>query len=454
MARSARSEFDGYIYGHWDPNTHGGVFLRNDAYRRLQNELATLRRNPQLADPTKLLNLINEMRQAWDYERNQYSKTIENILNEFRAELDRLERENNQNYTQLKAGLKSLQKQVERQRKRQEEIEKAINEIHNESNKDIRLANLYRKQAVAQLQSIIDSPYWRKYNEDTLNELITRVNWQFNQEQHPAALQAAALEVLAKIPAGQKLVDQKRLNFAVELDKANTQIEHALGLIDHYEHELFFDSDSQNPQDQVDVDYWTWGEFARVTHFVREELCPRMKNSETTYGYLIDDLKKDCDELKKAMENLEEIVSFAITAGVSSKRRCDLGQTISDNLNQQFYYDTILQGFDDDDNRLGYVLYMQCKCNDMDMRFIFNPIPGSDRIQTICDYRFNKFIDPALEKDHIDKLIELLRSFGIQIDSMNNGDDMEQNNDEMIPASDEIHLPENLKVQTANYHNA
>lgn len=446
MARSARKEYDRFIWGHWNPETSSSIYLQNEAYHRLQNELSSLRNSPKLADPKRLLDLLSQMQQTWNLERQQYQKTIDSILTECQNEFKKFSDEVQLRYSGLAEELNRLQKQLERQRECQKQLEHDIQRINREADRDKKVAERYCRAAHEQFLTIKDDPCWIKYNLQVLNEIILMVS-QFNAEQPSATLQAAASSVLCKIEAGKSVVEKKHFEYLDEHTKAIGQIERALQQIDHYENDLFFDSDCKTPQNKVDINHWTYDEFSRIAHYIRKELCPRMKDSTTLPGYMIENLKKDREELSERMKQLEKLVRDAIIAGQNSKRRNLLAYMAADVLKEQYYYLLTLDGYDDGDDRLGYVIYMYSTALNTSLRLILNPVSGASSIQTILSYRFSNYIDHGLEEVLYNDIRKTLESLGIRLDNPHNIDDiLELDIAEIEHMNNEIHLPKYLKA--------
>lgn len=452
MANSARnSSYDRFILGGFDPSRYNGsIWIENNAYYRLQNELAALRNNPKTANPKRLLDLIAEMQHTWGLERQHFQDTLERILADCESELRRLYDEGQKQYDQLAKEISNLRQQVKRQQDNQREIEEAIKKIKEDANRDKQIAAFYRSQAIKEYNVIKEDPYWIKYNGRDLNELNVKINMLCN-EQSSASLQSFALDIVSIIQAGQIEVEKKRIEYIDELTEANIQIDQALQIVKHYSNDLYFDSDAEHPEDKIDVNHWSFGEFSRIENLICNELCPRMRNSTTTHGYMVENLKEDRKLLKNAIQQLDELVSSAVTAGFNSKRRCSLAYEISVELVQQYYFKVTLHGFDDDDNRLGYVVYMNNPSLNMNLRLILNPIPGGDVIRTYCHYKYNQYIDNNLEQLYFENILKSLRMLGLNIyqsNLQNDTDASQQIVDEIIPSTNRIHLSTLLKAQT------
>lgn len=452
MANSARnSSYDRFILGGFNPSQYNGnIWIENDAYNRLQNELAALRNNPKTANPKRLLDLIAEMQYTWGRERQHFQDTLERIFADCENELRRLFDEGQRQYDQIEKEISNLRQQVKRQLDNQRKIEETIKNIKEDVNRDKQLSAFYRTQAIKEYNVIKEDPYWIKYNSRALNELNVKINMLCN-EQPSASLQSFALNIVSIIQAGQIEVEKKRIEYINELAEANAQIDKALQIVKHYANDLYFDSDDEHPQDKIDVNHWSFGEFSRIENFICKELCPRMRNSTTTPGYMVENLREDRNLLKNAMQQLDELVSSAVTAGFNSKRRCSLAYEIAVELVLQYYFKVTLQGFDDDDDRLGYVMYMNNPSLNMNLRLILNPIPGDDVIRTYCHYKYNQYIDNNLEQLYFENIRKSLRMLGLNIyqpDLQNDMDTSQQIVDEIIPSTNSIHLSTSLKAQT------
>ena len=449
MAKRTGSEYDRYIWGHWNPETHSDIYLDNNAYDRLMHELSVLRKKPQKANPQRMLDLIAQMQQTWDRERQQYQTVIDQILAECEEELNRLYSEGKKQYDLLAKEISNIRQQIKRQQEQQQELKRNIDAIEREADRDKQIAHLNCQQAIEMFDSIKEDPYWKKYNVRDLNELVLKVN-QINNTSPAVVLQTIALDIMTVIKAGQKEVDHKRIEYLSELAQANGQIDQALQLISHYENDLYYDSDSDNPQEKIDIDYWTYNEFSSLVHYIREVIVPRMRNSTITPGYMVENLRQDRELLKGQIERIDRIVPLAITSLRNSKTRVQLALLATSELVRQYYFTLTLDGYDDDDDRLGYVVYLNNPALNINLRLVLNPVHGSDNIDTICHYAYNRYIDYNIEQKLYDDIKKTLLDLGIvlsETEKRGQTFSSQQDEDEIVPSTDRIHLSEHLKAQ-------
>lgn len=448
MARSRNISEEEYykrfLYGGWNPHTYSSVWLENGAYANLQRELAYYRRHPQNLKPDELLRFLVSVMDQWRNDKDRFQSAMEDILSRYKIMLEAM-RSREKEYQRLKIVLQEIQKKLREQERKQQEIESKLTEIENDRIRNEQNAINLRNEAVEAFNSIVNDPYCQKYVMPELEAIHQQINQIDNRRLAPEAKQAVAINALNRVFAAKAQVERQKLEFAAAQLLANTEATLIMDQFAHWRDDVYFDEEKQH---KADMDFWSFQHFGEVMA-AAESLCRRICQGELVTGYLVGNLTDDLEQMKKLQEEGEQIVASVFNNCNTSEQCEQLGLLTAVVLYEDFHFELVTNGYDDNDLRHGYVIEMENHAMGCKIRFLFSPV---SQTQSVGCYQisFQDYIDEMLLSSFECKLLNELRENGIPVAPHREQDKETWGNvvDELefTPRGEKIRLPEEMRI--------
>lgn len=433
-----------YLYGGWDPHSYSGVYLENGAYANLQRELDYYRRHPQNVKPDELLRFLVSVMGQWRNDKNYFQSAMEDILSRYETMLEAM-RDREQEYQRLKVVLQEIQKKLRDQEKKQQEIERKLTEIENERICNEQNAVNLRNEAVEAFNGISNDPYFQKYVMPELEAIHQEIIQIDDRRLAPEAKQAVAINALNRVFAIRAQVERKKLEFAAAQLLAITEATLIMDQFAHWRDNVYFDEEKQH---KADMDFWSFQHFGEVMT-ATEALCQRIRQGELAAGYMVSNLSDDLEQMKQLQKEGEQTVASVFNICNTSEQCEQLGLLTALVLYEDFHFELMANGYDDNDLRHGYVIEMENHAMGCKIRFLFSPV---SQTQSVGYYQisFQDYIDEMLLSSFESKLLNELRENGIPVslhceqDKDTWGNVVEEL--EFTPQGETIRLPEGMRI--------
>ena len=387
---SVEEDFRRSIYGNADPHKCGNIWLENGAYDRLNRELAYYRLHPQNADPEALIRLIDEIQSAWNADREAYREHMTHVLTFLENAFDEM-REREKDYEKLRKLTVRLRKDLDEQMEKQRELERKLSELQQIREQDESQAETLSKMALEELSTVAGDPYFAKYAQEDLLWLESQERYLVEEGLAPAARQALAASILARVYSSRQIVERKRLAFKEAQLLALTEADRILEQFEHWRTQVYFDPGRQH---KADMDWWSFGDFSR--EYGRAKMfADRIRGGELVADYMIADVQDDLRHIEECQREGEKIVEAVFNTCNLSEECEQLGLLCAMVLCEDFHFRLVASGFDDGDNRMAYVIQMENVTGDIKLQMVFTPVSQTQSVGTY-QVSFREYTDERM----------------------------------------------------------
>lgn len=441
---SEEENYRNFLYCGWDPYSHDSVWLENGAYENLQRELDYYRKHPQNVKPDELLRFFASVMEQWRNDKNRFRSAMEDILSQYEAMLEAM-RDREQEYQRLKVMLQEIQKKLQEQERTQQEIERKLTEIENERVRNEQNAVNLRNEAMEAFNGIVNDPYFQKYVMPELEAIHQEIIQIDNRRLAPEAKQAVAINALNRVFAVRAQVERQKLEFAAAQLLAITEATLIMDQFAHWRDNVYFDEEKQH---KADMDFWSFQHFGEVMA-AAETLCHRIRQGELAAGYMVSNLTDDLEQIKQLQKEGEHTVANVFNCCSTSEQCEQLGLLTAVVLYEDFHFELMANGYDDNDLRHGYVIEMENHAMGCKIRFLFSPV---SQTQSVGCYQisFQDYVDEMLLSSFESKLLNELKENGIPVSQHREQDKDTWGNvvEELVftPRGEKIRLPEEMRI--------
>ena len=429
---SEEKHWNQFLYGNWNPHSHSLVWLENGAYAELERQLSYYREHPTNVRPDELLQFLTSVMKEWRKDTNRFKGIMEETLTQYGRMLDTM-KSREKEYKRLKGLLHDLNKKVKEQEQRQKQIERRLTLIENERFKANERALELRNEAIEAFNGIVNDPFCQKYAMPEIEAIDQQLKTMDTGKLTSEAIQAVAVNALNRIYVVTMLVERQKLEFSTAQLLAETEATLIINQFVHWRDDVYFDDGRQH---KADMDFWSFQHFGEVMKAV-ESLCQRIRGGEQLPGYMITNLENDIRQMKD------------LNCCNISEQCQQLGLLTAIILYEEFHFQLVTNGYDEDDLRHGYVIEMENHAMGCKLRFVFSPV---SQTQSVGCYQmsFIDYIDQQLLSSFEQVLLSELQNNGIAVSKHC---EMGKNtwgtvveNIEFTPHGKPISLPEGMRM--------
>lgn len=394
----ARRNFD-YLnpnnyWAHADPRHCSKVWIDNNVYADLNNELEYYRLHPTKADVKNLLNLIRRMTEAWQGERNAFKRMQKDFIKEYNVLVDSANSKTDE-IKRLNDVILQLDNQVQEQAREQQRINEQINQLIEDKNHTTELARRYINEAIDAYNKIANDSYYSKFvpaQLQALQYLFEKIN---NLNLDSAAVQGLAVDALSKIYAMNKEVIRKRVEFDIAYEVVWADAQQLCQQYDVWQNDVYFDIESR--RNQVDMAYWSRGLFPQQRDSL-DEICHELEGAQQNPHIDTDKLWEIQQQLELLRKYGEETVNEVLARSRQSEKAEALGNIASLILVEEFHFKVVFVGFNDNDERSAYITQLHNASSGIDMQLVFTPL-DSVQIGCTCQVSFEGYQDGKRAND-------------------------------------------------------
>ena len=446
MAKKTSEEkhWNQFLYGNWDPHSHSLVWLENGAYAELERQLSYYREHPTNVRPEELLQFLSSVMEEWRKDTNKFKANMEEILAQYDRMLDAM-KSREKEYKRLKALLQDLNKKIKEQEQRQEQIERRLTLIENERFKAKERALELKNEAIDAFNGIVNDPFCQKYAMSEIEAIDQQLKSMDTGQLASEAIQAVAVNALNRVYVVTMLVERRKLEFSAAQLLAETEATMIFNQFVHWRDDIYFDDARQH---KADMDFWSFQHFSEVMSAV-ENLCQRIRSGERLAGYMVANLENDIRQMKELQEEGERTVASVFNSCNISEQCQQLGLLTAIILYEDFHFQLVTNGYDEDDLRHGYVIEMENHAMGCKIRFVFSPV---SQTQSVGCYQmcFHDYIDQQLLSSFEQVLLSELQNNGIAVSKQCEAGkqtwDTVVENIEFTPHGEPIILPEGMRM--------
>lgn len=406
---SEEKHWNQFLYGNWDPHSHSLVWLENGACAELERQLSYYREHPTNVRPDELLLFLSSVMEEWRKDTNRFKAIMEETLAQYGSMLDAM-KSREKEYKRLKGLLQDLNKKIKEQERRQEQIERRLTLIENERFKANERALELRNEAIDAFNGIVNDPFCQKYAMPEIEAIDQQLKAMDTGQLASEAIQAVAVNALNRIYVVTMLVERQKLEFSAAQLLAETEATLIFDQFVHWRDDVYFDDARQH---KADMDFWSFQHFSEVMSAV-ENLCQRIRSGERLAGYMVANLENDIRQMKELQEEGERTVACVFNSCNISEQCQQLGLLTAIILYEDFHFQLITNGYDEDDLRHGYVIEMENHAMGCKLRFVFSPV---SQTQSVGCYQmsFHDYIDQQLLSSFEQVLLSELQNNGITV---------------------------------------
>lgn len=362
-----------------DPRLQSTVWMDNDAYARLKRDLAYYRRNPGKADPSKMLNLIGQIFNAWDGERRSFIQAKEELVGQYSMLINAMNARTDE-IRHLDNVIQRLDRQLQEQERKQNKLQAQLDELISKSERNSQLANLYLNEAIEAYNNVVNDLSYRKFVSDQLESMSYLFQTVNNLELDSGAIQGLAIDALGKLFAMNKEVMRKRVEFDLMYDVVSSEAKDLQQQYNYWENNVYFDAENKN---KADMAFWSYNLFPELKNSV-ERLCQDLDQAYDNPSIQVKELKEIQKNLETLREYGEQTVNDVLMRSLQSEKSEALCNIASLILVEDFLFKVVYMGFNNGDERSSYVAQLSNTASGMNIQFIFTPLGPS---QIGCDYQ-------------------------------------------------------------------
>lgn len=362
-----------------DPRRCSKVWIDNTVYSRLKKDLSYYRQHPGKADPTKLLELIDQIVNAWDGERRSFTQAQKELISQYNSLVDAVNSKTDE-IRRLNDVILRLDRQLQEQEREQRRLQNQINEIIAEKNRNSSLATQYLNEAIEAYNGIVNDPAYQKFVPDQVEALKFIFQTVNELELDSAAIQGLAVDALGKLFAMNKEVMRKRIEFDLIYDVVYAEAKDLRKQYDEWQTSVYFDPPEN--MHKADMAFWSYNWFPQL----RDSVDRLYHDMESAPG----DQSVHVKELHEIQHQLAELRKAGILAtndvimrSQQSEKVEALGNIASLILVEDFLFKVVYMGFNNNDERSSYVTQLKNPAAGMSMQFVFTPLSPT---QIGCNY--------------------------------------------------------------------
>lgn len=270
---------------------------------------------------------------------------------------------------------------------------------------------LHRQITIEYGIACIDVNYQR-FAENRLRQVASIIRQTTDNEMSPAAKKANLQSAMVNLLLADSEVAAANIRFASILHEALEISSSMLADVAGHRSTTFHWDTETHPAS--DIDYWTDGQYL----LLEEELASireRLETAVSNASYSMEDIEKDYTRLKELKRMQELLAASTISSIKLSCLRCRQADFIKGILKHDYFFESVAEGFDRNDERESYILRMSRPSDSAVVEVIVSPSDIEGVVKCVIRVDSVAYIDSKLLNTLEMEIKEDLQASGMQV---------------------------------------